>query len=152
MTQISKYPISDKVYERILEIFFKSLVEIKSKDEAQEFIKDFLTPTEQVMLAKRLAIAFLLEEDYDFRNISKILRVSLGTVARVNLIRRYGGQGYKKMIRKLLTKEQIKDFLLKIGEVLSGELGRGGKGSGAWRYLHQELEKKLEKKRKEKLF
>ena len=148
MTQVSKYPISDKVYERILEIFFKSLVDIKTRDEAKQFIGDFLTPTEQIMLAKRLAIAFLLEKDYDFRAISRILRVSLTTIARVNLVRKYGGQGYKKMIRKLLTEEQIKDFFLKVGEALSGVAGKGGKGSGTWRYLHQELKKK----RKEKPF
>jgi len=148
MTQVSKYPIPDKVYERILEIFFKSLVGIKTQDEAKQFIGDFLTPTEQVMLAKRLAVAFLLEKGYDFRAISKILRVSLSTVARVNLIRKYGGQGYQKMIKKLLTEEQVKDFLLKVGQALSGELGKGGKGSGVWRYLNQEIEKK----RKEKPF
>lgn len=142
MTQVSKYPISSKVYEKILEIFFKSLSEIKMNDESRQFIKDFLTPTEQIMLAKRLAVAFLLEKDYDFRTITRILRVSLTTVARVNLMRKYGGQGYQNMIKKILTEEQVKNFLLKIGQVLSGEMGKGGKGSGMWRYLNQELEKK----------
>ncbi len=61
MTQVSKYPISDLVYQRILEIFFETLVGIKTKAEAYQFIKDFLSPTEQTMLSKRLAIAFLLE-------------------------------------------------------------------------------------------
>lgn len=146
MAQVSKYPISKAVYERIVEIFFKVLVDIETKSEASQFIKDFLTPTEQIMLAKRLAIAFLLEKDYDYRTISKILRVSLPTVARVNLIRKYGGQGYQRMIKKLLREEKVKDFLLKVGEALSGDLGKGGKGSGAWRYLHQELKKKRKKK------
>ncbi|MFZ5365909.1 MAG: YerC/YecD family TrpR-related protein [Patescibacteria group bacterium] len=146
MAQVSKYPISNTVYERILEIFFKSLVEIKTKDEANQFIKDFLTPTEQIMLAKRLTIAFLLEKDYDFRSISKVLRVSLPTIARVNLMRKYGGQGYQRIIKKLLREEAVKDFLLRVGEALSGEMGRGGKGSGAWRYLRQELEKKRQEK------
>jgi len=148
MTQISKYPVSNQVYERILEIFYKSLVEIKSKDEGKKFIKDFLTPTEQVMLAKRLAIAFLLEKDYDFRTIGKILRVSLTTIARVNLLRKYGGQGYSQMIKKLLKEERVKDFLLKVGESLSGIVSKGEKGSGAWRYLNQEIKKKQFKNKK----
>jgi len=146
MTQISKYPISTAVYNRILEIFFKSLAEVKMDEESRQFIRDFLTPTEQIMLAKRLAIAFLLEKEYDFRTVVKILRVSLTTVARVNLMRKYGGQGYQKMVKKLLSEEAIKDFLLKVGEALTGVVGKGEKGSGAWRYLHQELRKKQKEK------
>ncbi|MDP3998470.1 MAG: Trp family transcriptional regulator [bacterium] len=146
MTQVSKHPISSKIYERILEIFFKSLSEVKMTDESRQFIKDFLTPTEQIMLAKRLAIAFLLEKDYDFRAIAKILRVSLGTVARVNLMKKFGNQGYQKIIGKLLKEENINDFLLKAGEVLTGMAGQGGKGSDAWRYLHQEIKIKLREK------
>lgn len=146
MTQVSKCPISSKIYERIIEIFFKSLTEIKTNDESRQFVRELLTPTEQIMLAKRLAIAFLLEKNYDFRAISKILRVSLTTVARVNLARKYGGEGYKRMMKKILHEEQVNDFPLKVGEVLTGMAGQGGKGSGAWRYLHQELKKKRRQK------
>lgn len=146
MTQVSKYPISNEVYERISEIFFKVLISIGTKSEASNFIKDFLTPTEQIMLAKRLAIVFLLEKDYDYRTISKVLRVSLPTIARVNLMRKYGSQGYGIMLKKLLNEEQIKTFLLKIGEALTEVVGKGGKGSGLWRYLHQELKRKRREK------
>lgn len=148
MTQVSKYPISKAIYERILEIFFKVFVRIKTKNEAEQFIKDFLTPTEQIMLAKRLAIAFLLEKNYDFRTISRILRVSLTTIARVNLMRKYGDQGYQRMIKGMLREEKMKEFFLKVGEATSEQLGKSVKGGDAWRYLHKELEKK----RKEKPF
>lgn len=148
MTQVSKYPISDKVYQRIVEIFFKSLAQMGTGNEAKEFIRDFLSPTEQIMLAKRLTVAFLLEKDYDFRTISKILRVSLTTVARVNLTRKYGAQGYKRVINKILHEEKVKDFLLEMTEGLSDVAGQGKIGSGGWRYLSQEIKKK----RKEKPF
>lgn len=146
MAQVSKYPISAKVYGRILEIFFKSLVEIKGKTEAETFVKDLLTPTEQIMLSKRLAIAFLLEKDYDYRTISKILRVSTTTVGRVNLARKYGGKGYQRMIKKILKEEKLEEFFLKAAEALTGGLGKSSKGGGAWRYLHHELKKKRKKK------
>lgn len=145
MTQISKYPISDKIYQRILEIFLKSLVKIETNDEAQQFIKDFLSPTEQIMLAKRLAIAFLLEQNYEFREISRILRVSLTTIARVSLMRKIGGVGYQKIIHKLLNEEQLKEFLGNIAESLTG-LMSAGKGSTTWRYLNQELKNKKQSK------
>jgi uncharacterized protein YerC len=142
MAQISKYPISSSVYERILDIFLKTLVEIGTRDEAKQFTKDFLTPTEQIMLAKRLSIAFLLEKGYDYRTISRVLRVSAPTIASVNLMRQYGSLGYKKMINKLLREEKIKEFLLKVGESLTATAGKSSKGGGTWRYLHQELKKK----------
>lgn len=142
MSQVSKYPISDTVYKRILGIFLQSLIKLHTKEESQQFIKDFLTPTEQIMLAKRLAIAFLLEKKYDFRTIGRILRVSVTTIARVNLMRKIGGEGYHKIIGKLLTEEQVKDFLLKTGEMVATEFGSVGAGKGVWRYLHHELEKK----------
>lgn len=145
MTQVSKYPITDNVYQRILDIFFKSLVEIKTGDEAKQFIKDFLSPAEQIMLSKRLAIAFLLEKKYEFREISRILRVSLSTVAKVSMMRKYGGEGYQKIINKILKEEQVKDFLAKVGESLTEVMGKG-KGSGTWRYLHQELKTKRQAK------
>mgnify|MGYP001091227409 CR=1 FL=1 len=146
MAQVSKYPISKAVYERILDVFFKTLIEIRTKSEANQFINDFLTPTEQIMLSKRLAIAFLLEKEYDFRSISKILRVSLTTIASVNLIRKYGGRGYQKMIGKLLREEKVKDFLSQVAETINGKMGKSRKGGEAWRYLHKELEKKGKKK------
>lgn len=148
MTQVSKYPISDLVYQRILEIFFETLVGIKTKEEAIQFVKDFLSPTEQIMLSKRLAIVFLLEKDYDFRTIARVLRVSTTTVSHVNLMRKYGSQGYKIMIEKILSEEKVKEFLLKAGEVVTGETGKGGKGTGVWRYLNQEIKKKQFKNRK----
>jgi len=146
MTQVSKYPISDIVYKRIFEIFSKSLVKIESKNEASQFIEDFLTPSEQVMLAKRLAIAFLLDKGYDFREIHKILRVSFTTINRVKLMKKIGGGGYQKIINKLLTEEQVKDFILRVGEMVTTEFGRVGTGKGAWRYLHHELEKRRRSK------
>lgn len=148
MTQVSRYPISKKVYERILEIFLGILVKIKTKKEAQKFLEDFLTPTEQVMLTKRLAIAFLLEKSYDHRTICRVLRVSAGTVARVNLTKKYGGEGYEKMISKLMRDERMEDFMLGVAEAISKIGSVGGKGSRGWRYLRREIEKK----RKEKPF
>jgi uncharacterized protein YerC len=148
MGQVSKYPISKPVYEQIFEIFLKTLVKIKDKQEAKRFIEDLLTPTERIMLVKRLAIAFLLEKGYGFREISKILRVSLPTIASVSLVRKYGGQGYQKMVKRLLSEEKIKDFLLQIGEVLT-EIGAKApitSGGGTWRYLHREIQKRRREK------
>ncbi len=141
MTQVSKYPISKEVADRIFEIFLKSFVAIKNKEEADQFITNFLTPTEKIMLAKRLAIAFLLEKGYDYRTIQRIIRVSTATIASVNLVRLHGSEGYKKLIAKILREESIKNFLEEATIKLLSIPATSTKGGGAYRYLKQELEK-----------
>lgn len=146
MTQVSKYPISKEVADRIFEIFLKSFVAIKNKEEADQFITDFLTPTEKIMLAKRLAIAFLLGKGYDYRTIQRIIRVSTSTIASVNLVRSHGSEGYKKLIAKILREESVKHFLEDAATKLLSIPAASTKGGGAYRYLKQELEKNKRKR------
>ena len=61
-------PLLEKTLELILiedalknQRWISNFIEIKNKEEADQFISDFLTPTEKIMLAKRLAIAFYLK-------------------------------------------------------------------------------------------
>ncbi len=77
MPQVSKYPLSKDVYDRIFEIFLKTLINVRDKDEGRNLLKDFFTPTERVMLAKRLGIVLLLERNYNYQTIRSILRVAL---------------------------------------------------------------------------
>lgn len=146
MTQVSKYPIPKPVADRIFEIFAKTLVKLDSKTQVEQFLADLLSPTERIMLVKRLAIAFLLEKGYDHRTISKILRVSLPTVVSVNRTRMYGSKGYNLVINKVLKEEMLHEMINKIGLSLVSLPASSTKGSGTWRYLKQELEKNSKKK------
>lgn len=98
MAQVSKYPIKKEIAERIFEIFTKTISKTSRKEETQMLINDLFTPVERIMLAKRLAIAFLLEKNHDYRTISYVLRVSFPTIASVNMVRQYGSKGYKRFI------------------------------------------------------
>lgn len=148
MSQISKYPISKNIADRIFEIFLKSLVEIKEKDEADQFISDLLTPTEKIMLAKRLAIAFLLEKNYEYRTIKQIIKVSSGTIASVNIVRQHGSEGYKKLISKIMKEEKLMSLLeTAVIKALSAPSALE-KGKGTWSYLKQKAENQKRKNRK----
>ena len=141
MTQVSKYPISKEVYRRCWEIFVKTLISISNSKDADEIITDLLTPTERIMLTKRLAIAYLLTEGYRYREIEKILRVSFQTVAMVNNNLQYGSNGYKKAVGRIRRDEKIKEILNKTIQAVITPATKG-MGSGAWRYLKHELQKK----------
>ncbi len=146
MTQVSKYPISKEIADRIFEIFSKAIVGIHEKSEVEEFLDNLLSPIERIMLAKRLAIALLLEKEYDHRQICKILRVSLSTVVSVNHARTYGGNGYSHVIHRILKEEKVDQIITKLGLSLVSLPAKATKGGGAWRYLKQEMEKKTKTK------
>ncbi len=142
MAQVSKYPIPKDVADRIFSIFLKAFIEIKNDTDADEFISDLLTPTEKIMLAKRLAIAFLLEKNYDYRTIQKLIRVSAPTITGVNRARRYGSDGYKKLIVKIISEEKLMAFFDNAITNLVAVPASIERKSSAWRYLKAELDKK----------
>ena len=66
-----------KVYEvekeeryRMLDDFFQMVAQIRTKKAAASFFKDLLTPSESLMLTRRIEIAKLLLAGWDYRNIS----------------------------------------------------------------------------------
>jgi TrpR-related protein YerC/YecD len=143
MAQVSRAPLSKEVYERVFEIFFKTIVKITSKKEAESFFRDFLTPTEKIVLAKRLSIAILLTKNYDYETIRQVLHVSPPTIATVNRPLKYGGEGYKMIIGKLLREEEVKEVLINIlGDFANlGALG----GSAVWRGVRTAIQRRKKK-------
>ena len=145
MSQVSKYLISDNVYKRCWEIFAKTLIGIKDSKDFEIIVEDLFTPTERVMLAKRLSIALLLMQGYEYRSIAKVLRVSFPTITGVNMKLKYNS-GYKKTVGKILKDEQFVEYFNKIAQVVVSA-GTVGKGSGVWRSLKRELENKSKDKK-----
>jgi TrpR-related protein YerC/YecD len=100
MPQLSAIPVPKSTERKIRKAFTKVLVNIKSEEEMERYIFDLMTPTERVMLAKRLAVASLLSKGYSYRDISEMLKVSTATVGRVSLWLRTAGDGYRLALKK----------------------------------------------------
>lgn len=145
MTQISKYPIHKSVEKRMFEIFTTTISNLKNSDDIEEFLHDFLSPVEKIMLSKRLAIAVLLAKNYSYPSIKNILRVTSTTIASVSLSLKYSGNGYKKMVEKILSDEKRDNFWQKIEDVLANI--PNAKGSD-WSYQRKTYEKKKREKKK----
>jgi TrpR-related protein YerC/YecD len=146
MPQVSKYPISNNITERIFDIFTKTFTNLKGSEGAADFINDLFTPTEKVMLAKRIAIALLLLKGYDYRNISSILKVSTATIATVNISLRHGKGSYKKILDKITKEESFEKFFIDLSEMLLSVPAKSSKGGGVYRYLKEEIKKSKPKK------
>jgi uncharacterized protein YerC len=145
MTQISRYPVSSTVNKQILQLFRNAISSLKQSDEIDDFLEDFLSPVEKIMLAKRLAIAVMLAKGYDYQSIKAILHVTPSTIASVSIRLKYAGKGYKKTVEKILQEEKINDFWQKVDLIISSI----PQSKGTNRYQHkQELENKKRSFRK----
>lgn len=119
MTQVSKRPLSKDVQERIFDLFTTSISNIHGTTDVYSFINDLLSPTEQLMLAKRIAISFMLQKGFDQRTVSKTLKVSVTTVNKVNSVLQISGKGYRRVIQAIVGKDKQREFWNQIEVFLS---------------------------------
>lgn len=145
MTQISRYPVHKKVEERMFEVLEETISHLRSSEEIKDFLHDFLSPVEKIMLAKRLSIAVLLHKGYRYESIAGILRVTPPTIATVSLLLKYSGKGYKKAVEKIAKNEKMNEFWEKVEGMLSKI--PNAKGSD-WVYQRREYEKKKRARKK----
>lgn len=118
MTQVSRIPLSKGVEEQMFTLLRRVLARLHSESDIADFLDDLLSPTEKIMLGKRLAIAFLLEKGYDQRAIHTILKVSTTTVNSVNFWLQYKGQGYHKVINMVRRGEHWQEFIEGLDQAL----------------------------------
>ncbi len=110
MAQVSKRYLQKQVEERILDLFWNSLSSLSTKEKIALFLDDLLTPTEKLMLSKRLAIAFMLMKGYDYPSINNRLKVSDQTIWNVKMSLTHRGKGYKMAIDQIMNKEKWEKF------------------------------------------
>ncbi|MEK7612563.1 MAG: Trp family transcriptional regulator [Patescibacteria group bacterium] len=72
-----------KVWNKIYNDLLNQITLQGSPKDRSKLLAELITPTERIMLAKRLAIICMLGEGYSFEDIQEILRVSPSTVGRV---------------------------------------------------------------------
>lgn len=119
MTQISKYPLRKEIESRMYEIFLDTLASVSTRTQVLKLIQDWLSPTERVMLAKRLSIALLLLKKYDQRSISKLIHVGLETVSKVSGNMKHGEGGYEMVLKSFLKQKKADAFWEKVDELLA---------------------------------
>ena len=144
MTQVSRYPIHKAVEKGMFEIFKNTISNLKHQSDIEDFLEDFLSPVEKIMLAKRLSIAVLLAKRYTYSSIARILRVTPTTIASVSISLKYSGKGYKKVVQKILLDEKVDKFWQNIEDVLAKIPPSKGSNWSYWRgkYERAKLKKK----------
>lgn len=144
MPPVSKRFLPKETKYKIYSLLISAIGKVNKRHDISPFLSDLLTPTEKIMIAKRLAIAFLLlRGDIDQRQISHYLKVSTSTVARVNLILNTQGKGYRNVIAKIMNQEALRKVLNELYEGLTPLPGKG-KNWGEWKKKRKERRKKLD--------
>lgn len=119
MPQVSRFRVNQEIEKRMFEIFEKTLADLKAADQIKSYLGDLLTPTEKIMLSKRLAIAVLLAKGYNYRTISGILKVSTSTVLAIVKRQLVDGRGLGMVTKKILKEEETKKFFVGLEKTLA---------------------------------
>lgn len=138
MTQVSRRFLDHKTQEYIFQTFINATTKLSSPSLTQSFLQDLLTPTEQIMLAKRLCIAYMLQKNYPQRAIANTLKLSTATITRVSTILKSQGIGYKKIIGSMLVDEKVHNFFSQLDTLIGKFIPppKGGNWSEHYKHKH----------------
>lgn len=101
MTRISRIKVDPQHLLFFLNNFWNLITLLENKDQVKDFLKDLLTHTEMKMFAKRIQIAKMLLEGYNYQAIRKYVKVTDSTIARISNLLEIGGNGLKTAINYL---------------------------------------------------
>jgi len=118
MTQVSRFMLRPKVWENIFNLFSDAFLRIKDKKKLNNFLDNFFSPTEKIMLSKRLAIAVLLAKGNDYQTIKDTIRVTTGTIAKINLLLKSNNKGLYTAVEEILKRDAGKIFWKEIADIL----------------------------------
>lgn len=80
MVQLSKKKLDPELYSRIFLLLFDTISNRKSFDQFKKIVHDLFSYPEQIMIAKRIAIFYLLMKKKDFNFIHLTLHVTHQTI------------------------------------------------------------------------
>lgn len=106
MTQISRRKMSDKILNKLYKLFFQTVSNKKTIGEFQQISDDLFSKTEQIMIAKRIAIFYLLIKKIDHYTISRTLKVSSSTIVKFSTIKEKS-LGIIPFLNRIVNNEKI---------------------------------------------
>ncbi len=133
MPQISLRKMDPEIEKRTLEVFVNVLVNSKASINPSSFIDIFLTPTEKIMLAKRVAITILIKRGYSYELIKDYLKVSQSTVSGMVNQLKISAQIDQVAIDKVILNKDIKKVMSDFEYGLSKLIPPKGRDWVTWR-------------------
>lgn len=110
--RVSAQKLNDSLKRQIGKTLVQVFADIKSAEEMEKFLEDFLTSGELEILSKRLAIAYWLKKGRSYDNIKQNLKVSSATIAAVQSS--MDKAGFQKAIKMIEAEEWATQWAEKI--------------------------------------
>ncbi|HCP08214.1 MAG TPA: hypothetical protein DIT25_00205 [Candidatus Moranbacteria bacterium] len=109
MAKRKTHEVAFKERRAIIENFFEILSGLKSKNEVTDFLVGLLTPSEVLMISRRIQIAQLLLENVNYEEICRRLRVGSQMVTKTDRWLHGGGdENFIWLQRCLKAKQSLK--------------------------------------------
>jgi len=114
----SSLKLNPSLKNQISKTFTQLIADIKTPEEANEFLKNFFNDSEYETFVKRMAIAYWLKKGRSYSNIKQNLKVSSATIASIQTLMET--EGFKLALKKIeaeewatIWQEKIKEFFRK---------------------------------------
>jgi len=110
MVHLSRFPVDNKKLVKVFNLLFEIINHTNGQNEFFILIKDIISPSEQIMIAKRIAIIYLLMKRVNSGDIAEYLKVSRSTISKFSLLFYEKDTVLITTIKQLLKKENISNF------------------------------------------
>lgn len=128
MPRASKRKLNPDIELQINNEFINLISTLHTTHETYEFLINFLTPEEKVMLSKRLMLHIMLEKHYKTSNIQNVLLMSRDTIQHHKKSWLVGGLTYRQILKKLIKRANTRAVLKKVeGKISFLELSKKSK-------------------------
>ncbi len=131
MTYVSKGPLKSDIKKRLDKQFVNTIVSLRTTSGGKNFISELLTESEQIMLAKRLMMIFMIAEGVSQYKIKYLLQVSSSTVSHI--ASRLDSGAYKHIKKDCRSKRNRQTFWDELEIIV--RLGMPSMGKRRWDWL-----------------
>jgi uncharacterized protein YerC len=115
MPRVSPRPLKKEIEKEITANLRWVFSQLKSEPAARDFLDDFLTDEERLMLAKRLAVIYLLKEGFSYNKISEALKITPVTIGKIRLISKSGKTRTSEILSRMGKRSSLNEALKDLG-------------------------------------
>lgn len=117
MAQVSKKSLPKDIERKIYFSLIEAIKMLRDDQEVDKFLYDLMTPTERIMIPKRLAIAVLWDKGWSQEMICSTLNVTPTTVGWVSRMYHLSS-GFRSVTEKLKKSEATRAFWQELENLL----------------------------------
>ena len=136
MGRVSEKKVKKEFFLKITDQLFDYIVVVRTKSESKQFLNQFLTPSEKIMFAKRLALVVMLKRGYSFTAIRETLKMSESTITKFWKLLRQNKFSFISEVK--LKKKKNKEFWAGLEKIIRAGLPPHGRGR--WAHVYRLLE------------